>query len=218
MFSAIALTLLVASLAILPCHVKAGPPCTSDRPTALCAWHIRPYSDNAYTWDNVCDFSAPSTALIADNVEMYDYGYNCSSMYVATCCARFSGCSNGIDCDGPETALPVPYTGNDVELAFNWVTAVPCAVDNADRVLTNTIVTYLQSNTPYNCALSCFSKGYQYAGVEYGDECYCGTGYVGGVLPQAADLSECDMTCPGSYYFNCGGSWRMQIYKAPGAP
>ncbi|KAI0755425.1 hypothetical protein BC629DRAFT_1554196 [Irpex lacteus] len=128
------------------------------------------------------------------------------------------GCANAVDCTGPETPLPETSTNLDGELPDDWVTAVPCAVDNADRVLANTIVTYLQSNTPYRCAESCIEKGYQYAGVEYGDECYCGTGYTGGVKPQAADPAECSMTCPGSYYYSCGGSWRMQIFKAPTAP
>lgn len=50
-----------------------GPPCSSPMPQALCALYIRPYSDNAYEWENVCEFTASSDALIADNVEMYDY-------------------------------------------------------------------------------------------------------------------------------------------------
>jgi hypothetical protein len=129
----------------------------------------------------------------------------------------YIGCALGVDCDGPETALPDVIDVN-YELPTGWVLAVDCAVDNADRVLTNSIVTYKQSNYPYSCVTQCAQQGYRYAGVEYGDECYCGTGYVGGVLPQAANASDCNMRCPGSYYYNCGGSWRMQIYKVAGAP
>ena len=90
---------------------------------------------------------------------------------------------------------------------------IPCAVDNPQRVLSNVVVSYLQSTTPYSCTEQCSAQGYSYAGVEYGDECYCGTGYVGGVPPEAADPGDCDVRCAGSYYFTCGGSWRMQIYK-----
>lgn len=115
------------------------------------------------------------------------------------------------DCSGPETALPVPEY--PPPLQAGWSVDMPCAVDNPQRVLANVIVSYLPSTTPYSCTGLCGSKGYQYAGVEYGDECYCGTGYVDNVMPPAANLSDCSMLCAGGYYFNCGGSWRMQIYK-----
>jgi hypothetical protein len=44
----------------------------------ICAWHIRPYSDNAYSWSlgPFCNFTEPPSTLIADNIEMYDYGYD----------------------------------------------------------------------------------------------------------------------------------------------
>ncbi|EKM51992.1 uncharacterized protein PHACADRAFT_262444 [Phanerochaete carnosa HHB-10118-sp] len=90
---------------------------------------------------------------------------------------------------------------------------MPCAIDNPQRVLANAIVSYLPGNTPYACTTLCAGKDYAYAGVEYGDECYCGTGYVDGVMPPAAELSDCSMLCSGGYYYYCGGSWRMQIYK-----
>ena len=106
----------------------------------------------------------------------------------------------------------------DLGLPAGWTVAMGCAVDNPSRVLANSIVTATPNNDPYGCVSSCISKGYQYAGIEYGNECYCGTGYAGGVAPQAANVSECNMLCPGTYTWYCGGSWRMQIFKAPGAP
>ena len=130
------------------------------------------------------------------------------------------GCALGVDCNGPETDPPQFARGATLqeELPNNWVIAVECAIDNPDRVLTNSIVTDTQANSPFGCVNSCIAKGYQYAGVEYGDECYCGTGYVGGVLPQAANVTDCNMACSGTYNYSCGGSWRMQIFKAPTAP
>ncbi|KAI0338950.1 hypothetical protein BDW22DRAFT_661801 [Trametopsis cervina] len=132
-----------------------------------------------------------------------------------TCCTPdpFVHCGV-VDCDGPESALPPAR--NDIPTG--WTTVVPCAIDNPQRVLANPVVTYLNSTTPYSCISQCSAQGYRYAGVEYGDECYCGTGYAGGVLPPAADVSECDMRCAGSFMNTCGGSWRMQIYKADGSP
>ncbi|KAI0093065.1 hypothetical protein BDY19DRAFT_989743 [Irpex rosettiformis] len=194
------------------------PVCTGGRTFTVCAKYIRPYSDNAYFWSNICEFQASSSALIADQIERYDEGFPCELPYVATCCVGF-GCANGIDCNGPETSLPEFPRGASLqaELPNNWVIAVECAIDNPGRVLANTVVTYEQSTTPNSCIESCIAQGYQYAGVEYGDECYCGTGYAGGVVPQAANVSDCSMPCAGSYYNSCGGSWRMQIFKAPTA-
>ena len=126
------------------------------------------------------------------------------------------GCADGIDCDGPETALPTTQA-TSAELPDDWSVAIPCAVDNPNRVLADVVVSYLPNNDPYVCVSECIAQGYAYAGVEYGDECYCGTGYVGGATPPSANISDCDILCAGSYYYYCGGSWRMQIYTAPGA-
>lgn len=52
-----------------------GPPCGASRPEALCAFTVRPYSENACVWKNVCEFTAASNALIASNVERYDEGF-----------------------------------------------------------------------------------------------------------------------------------------------
>ena len=118
-----------------------------------------------------------------------------------------------MDCD-IETALPMPE--NPIyDLPPDWSVAIPCAVDNPNRVLADVTVSYAQWNTPYECALNCETQNYHYAGVEYGDECYCGTGYVGGVAPPAANTSDCDIRCAGSYYYTCGGSWRMEIFTLP---
>ncbi|KAJ3558449.1 hypothetical protein NM688_g922 [Phlebia brevispora] len=187
---------------------SASPPCTTGE--AYCVEWSRPYSDNAWFWENVCGLSAPSNELIGDNVEIYDEGYPCGTGYVATCCTSFGGCGNVVNCD-VETSLPTPIT--DPELPESWVPIYSCAIDNASRVITDVVVQYTQANTPYYCTSYCASLGYQYAGVEYGDECYCGTGLVSGI--ENDDSSSCDMRCPGDYMFLCGGSWRMQIYYNP---
>ncbi|KAI0695623.1 hypothetical protein BC835DRAFT_1273017, partial [Cytidiella melzeri] len=95
-----------------------------------------------------------------------------------------------------------------------WSLAVPCAIDNPDRVLENTVATYLATTTPASCATSCAAQGFNFAGVEFSDECYCGTGYVGGELPPEADVSECNMPCAGDVNATCGGPWRIQLYKS----
>lgn len=69
------LSLCPFALALALGVTAAGPPCGAERPIAICAEYIRPYSDNAYFWENVCDLSASPNALIADSIEFYDFQY-----------------------------------------------------------------------------------------------------------------------------------------------
>ena len=92
------------------------------------------------------------------------------------------------------------------------MTQFACAVDTPTRVLADDVTT--QNANPWvpACINQCAAEGYHYAGVEYGDECYCGTGYAGGVAPPVANTSDCNIPCAGDYSHACGGSWRMEIF------
>jgi hypothetical protein len=57
-----------------------------------------------------------------------------------------------------------------------------------------------------------FCAGYQYAGVEYARECYCGNSFAAGSV--AAPAGECDMTCAGNPSNFCGGPSRLSVYKS----
>ena len=73
---------------------------------------------------------------------------------------------------------------------------------------------YGSKNTIKSCKKACFQKGYQYAGVQYSKECYCGN-----YLPKkiARRQSECNMGCSGDRSQKCGGGNRMNVYKNPGS-
>lgn len=58
----------------------------------------------------------------------------------------------GVDCDGATTP-PAPI--GDSALPAGWSTAIPWAVDDADRVLTDIQVSYQPTNTPSACAAQC---------------------------------------------------------------
>ncbi|KAJ3555814.1 hypothetical protein NM688_g2369 [Phlebia brevispora] len=108
---------------------------------------------------------------------------------------------------GPQATLDLPA---------GWMTAIPCAVDTSSRVLANDVITILSNNTAAVCATHCQSTGYTFAGVEYGTECHCGTGYAGDVEPVEAPVSDCNMPCNPDKGLMCGGSWRIQIYEYTG--
>ena len=75
-------------------------------------------------------------------------------------------------------------------------------------------------NTPDLCVEKCSkmvkngppvtTNGFVFAGVQNGGQCLCGDR----VPPRSifTEKSECDMKCPGNERFNCGGSWRMNVY------
>lgn len=53
------------------------------------------------------------------------------------------------------------------------------------------------------------SRGYMYAGLEFGAECYCGHKIQ---APNASE-SECSMECKGEKSNQCGGANRLSIYR-----
>ncbi|CAM9589195.1 unnamed protein product, partial [Sphacelaria rigidula] len=71
------------------------------------------------------------------------------------------------------------------------------------------------TQTPRFCFDFCNTKGtYQYFGLQYGSECWCGVSgadYAGlGSLPQ----SSCTKPCTGSPEEDCGGSNALQVRTA----
>lgn len=64
----------------------------------------------------------------------------------------------------------------------------------------------------YACTNTCKNAGYSYAGVEYGQECYCGNKIENGATE--IDQSKCYMPCTGHKSETCGGPNAMNLYQA----
>ncbi|KAF0327419.1 hypothetical protein K4K61_005780 [Colletotrichum sp. SAR11_59] len=60
-----------------------------------------------------------------------------------------------------------------------------------------------------DCGQYCSNKGFNFAGVEYGRECYCGSTIHGGSIAAEAD---CQMRCSGDAKSYCGSGGRLNIY------
>jgi hypothetical protein len=66
--------------------------------------------------------------------------------------------------------------------------------------------------TDESCVANCQSRGYSYAGVEYGDECYCGNTLASTSLP--ANITDCQgRFCAGNSTEFCGAGSRMLVYS-----
>jgi hypothetical protein len=73
-------------------------------------------------------------------------------------------------------------------------------------------VATLANNTPAACAAHCAASQMFYAGVEYGSECHCGTGYATTGV-QDANVWDCRMPCAGDGSQVCGAGWRIMLLE-----
>ncbi|KAF3090160.1 hypothetical protein TWF102_009377 [Orbilia oligospora] len=85
-----------------------------------------------------------------------------------------------------------------------------CYSDDVNtRVLSNQ---YVDTNGMTIAACMARAAGYNFAGVEYGQECWYGNTLAG---TSHAESSGCNMPCPGKATELCGGGNRIQLYKNP---
>jgi hypothetical protein len=64
------------------------------------------------------------------------------------------------------------------------------------------------------CATYCGNANFEYFGVEYAHECFCGNQFTPGAA--VVDQSECDQPCAGDGKEICGGPLRLSVYKFDG--
>lgn len=144
-------------------------------------------------------------------------------------------CSGNIDtmCGGPgamnvfvnpSIVPPVSSSNTPVvsgSLPTGWAAAsTQCIQEVSNRALTGSSIAG-SSMTIGTCLSFCQSGGFQYAGLEYGSECYCGSALANGAsLSQSS--SQCNMACASDSSSTCGGSNALQLYQnpslAPAAP
>ncbi|EIN04521.1 galactose oxidase [Punctularia strigosozonata HHB-11173 SS5] len=113
------------------------------------------------------------------------------------------------------TALPVPTVLNS-SLPGNWKFQ-GCLMDGATRVFPYQNI-WTNNNTVEACLTQCSDFGYPAAGMEFGDECWCGdvsdvtNNPNGGLAPE----TDCSAPCSGDPIHLCGGANRLQYYQYEG--
>lgn len=85
-----------------------------------------------------------------------------------------------------------------------------CFVDNPSRIMENRQPDSAV-NTPANCIAACAEDGFDFAGVSYGNECFCSAS-APDVSNLAANQDDCSFQCPDDQSLICGGTWRVNIY------
>ncbi|XP_040051909.2 sialate:O-sulfotransferase 2 [Gasterosteus aculeatus] len=87
---------------------------------------------------------------------------------------------------------------------------VGCHIDDTQkRALRGVSFFDYKKMTVFRCQDNCAERGYMYAGLEFGAECYCGHKIQ---APNTSD-SECNMECKGEKSNLCGGANRLSIYR-----
>ncbi|XP_075372387.1 sialate:O-sulfotransferase 2 [Mycteria americana] len=87
---------------------------------------------------------------------------------------------------------------------------IGCYVDNTRwRTLRGVSFFDYKKMTVFRCQDNCAERGYLYAGLEFGAECYCGHK----IQASNASESECNMECKGERSNTCGGVNRLSIYR-----
>lgn len=95
---------------------------------------------------------------------------------------------------------------------INGWSVLGCYSDNIlFRALTGS-KTISANNTVRNCLSTCGQKGFTYAGVEFGNECYCGN-QTNPSPPQQVSTTLCGSTCSGNSSESCGGWGTLNLFN-----
>lgn len=92
-------------------------------------------------------------------------------------------------------AAPAPsFVPSRPSLPSGW-SDVGCIAEGTNgRALTAVSTTSPNMSLPF-CANFCQSKGFSLAGVEFGDECYCGNSFSNGASATTVAWEQCNVAC-----------------------
>ncbi|KIM19903.1 hypothetical protein M408DRAFT_170271 [Serendipita vermifera MAFF 305830] len=105
-------------------------------------------------------------------------------------------------------------TDPNTQTIGDW-TGQGCYTDSVqNRALPNR--KWIDGMTVEKCTAACFAENFKYAGLEYGNECYCSNNIItsAGVGVPATD--GCDMSCEGNAAQTCGSGNRLNLYSFTG--
>eukprot|EP00903_Cladosiphon_okamuranus_P018657 g17172.t1 len=114
------------------------------------------------------------------------------------------------DCTSECTGDSSTYCGgrNAIEV-FSIGGYLGCWADDSVRVFSAPF-TSTSDNTPESCQATC--SGYEYFGLQYGKECFCGEADEDHTVYGAS--TGCTLACSGEYFLStCGGHYAMDVFS-----
>ncbi|KAG5926178.1 hypothetical protein E4U42_003557 [Claviceps africana] len=118
---------------------------------------------------------------------------------------------------GGDRALSVwqdPTFPNAEKLTVDAYKSLGCYTDDSSkgRTLSYPIDFGGELCTPKTCLAACEKRGFPFAGIEYGNECYCGVVLANDTTK--VDSSQCNTPCLDDASTKCGGSARLSLWIA----
>ncbi|KAL8670348.1 MAG: hypothetical protein Q9168_005106 [Polycauliona sp. 1 TL-2023] len=207
---------------LLPTQQYADNQNTNDRCQTACNNGKYAFSGSEYQTECYCGNTPPPNVYKSDEIFC---NYGCSGDSSETCGGlqvgaggyisiyydptRFTPSDNDTTSTGPASGAPqtVKQVGN-----YNYLGCYSEATQG--RALSGkTPAVPADGSTLETCEASC--QGYQYFGVEFANECYCGNTINAGSVAQASsdvDTNGCSMLCGGNQTEYCGGANRIEMY------
>lgn len=181
------------------------------------ALYLAEFSDDASTVESCAAFCTKY------NYFGVEYGREC---YCSNAQAASSVAASDNECSLPCVGAPAETCGgNDrIEIYINndYTPSVPvqiggfvytgCFVDSVDSRVLPDNPTSLDEQSAELCAANC--AGFDYFGLEYGRECYCGNT----VPPTSARETDCSFLCAGDKTEVCGAGDRLSVYNIAPVP
>jgi hypothetical protein len=173
---------------------------------AFCGARNLPLAGLEYSQECYCGTSLAATTLFnATGCSM-----PCAGDAQSTCGGRSRLSVYNNTSLSPPAAKPVLPGGYAYQGCFTDPSA-------SQRTLPGYAVSNATGMTQELCASTCQGRGYKFAGVEFGKECYCAnalsTAANGGKGTQAPE-PECSMLCVGDVGELCGGSARIGVWMS----
>ncbi|MBI4268410.1 hypothetical protein HY627_01075 [Candidatus Uhrbacteria bacterium] len=131
----------------------------------------------------------------------------------------------------PQCQLDTPNTKDGCYLPafFNANNNGKCGISNSRKSYRGCFMDSEQRTLPHRlyyerldslsvidkCIAAAYAKGYRFAGVQNGNECWAGSTYPNAVLVSAEECNQgCESNISGGRTEWCGGQWRNSIYQA----
>uniref|UniRef100_A0A1B6JWP9 Uncharacterized protein n=1 Tax=Homalodisca liturata TaxID=320908 RepID=A0A1B6JWP9_9HEMI len=160
------------------------------------------FAGTQYSYECFCSRTRPPTYKKAPDNQC---NAKCAGDKSKTCGGsdRLSVYSTGIEqTQEPGTETVFKYVGCFKDFA------------NGTRLMKGFHQDFPDSLTNQLCARLCRRKGFRYAGMQYGKECFCDSNKP--KFQHFAKDEECSTRCDGNNNQICGGNWRISMFEIAG--
>lgn len=196
-------------------------PCSAD-PSQSCGgeWRINLYSFNASTedlpvWASTTTKSAGSiqTGVTTDASSTHTVTGHATTNGTATVTATSSAATGNVTGTATSSTATAVSTAPSTSVS-EWYN-IGCATDQArygnPRTLEHLAFTEDLTMTIDKCLIACEDAQYKFAGLQYGQECYCSN--TAPTSSEYVSQSQCSMPCAADSTETCGGEWLLDVYE-----